>query len=213
MTTEPLTTSLSFEQALDELRRPQGVICFQLNGRYVLSCDPSNDHAVQRINTLKQRQPGRPLAMIFAHLDAALRSSIHSPLFHLLPTFAPLLTVSVASPPGVSRFAHQGIGMIGVGLADQGVARGLLEAWGGPLLVSSANPTGQPSPRSYEQVRAYGFDVPLLQSPHANMSEVDVPHVTVVSLKSSKVHVLSQGVVTQEQLDEEWARLRAHGVV
>lgn len=211
MTTPLPITPLSLPQALELLKQPGGVVCFQLNGRYVLSCDPEQDEAVQRINQLKGRKPGRPLAMIFADLEHALKSPIHSPLLHLLPTFAPLITVSVASPPGVSRFAHQGVGMIGIGLSDNGVARELLKAWGAPLLVSSANPTGEPSPLSYEQVRTYGFDVPLFGDNAQGCEEP--PRVTVVGLSHYEPKALSEGCVTQAQLNAEWARLKSDEVI
>jgi tRNA A37 threonylcarbamoyladenosine synthetase subunit TsaC/SUA5/YrdC len=104
--------------------------------------------------------------------------------------------------------------MIGVGLSDQGVARELLLAWGGPLLVSSANPTGEPSPLSYEQVRSYGFDVPLFgDTQEAQQTQEEPPRVTVVGLSHYEPKALSEGCVTQAQLSAEWARLKANEVI
>jgi L-threonylcarbamoyladenylate synthase len=192
------------------------VVMFRLNGRIVLSCNPYNDEAVQRVNALKRRQPGRPLALILPSLDAAAAAQISSPLLQLLPRFRPYLTVSIPSPPGVSRFAHHGLGMVGVGLVDEGPAAALLLSFGRPLLVSSANPTGEPSPRTLSDVRAYGFELPALApspgEPPLTVA-VEAPSVTVVTLADSRLRVLSAGSVAEEALNEEWARLRATGAV
>jgi len=214
MTTTLTPNTHSISEALHELRSPQGVICFKLNGRYVLSCDPYQDEAVQRINELKGRKAGRPLVMIFKDREAIDRAEVHSPLLHLLPTFAPLLTVSIPAPVGISRSAHQGIGMLGIGLVDRGVGEALLSEWGGPLLVSSANPTGQPSPRSAAQLRAYGFELPIIgQIEPDERADERPPQVTVVTLASSKVKVLSPGLITERELNEEWERLIASGLI
>lgn len=206
---------LSHDEALALLRAGE-LVAFRLNGRLVLSCDPYHDEAVQQVNALKRRQPGRPLALILPSLQAALSAQISSPLLNLLPTFSPYLTVSIPSPPGVSRFAHHGMGMVGVGLVGVGPVAELLSAFGRPLLVSSANPTGAPSPRTLREMRSYGFEVPALAPPAGapNLDElVETPSVTVVTLANSRLRVLSAGSVLEGALNDEWERLRALGVV
>jgi L-threonylcarbamoyladenylate synthase len=206
---------LSRDEALT-LLQAGALVAFRLNGRLVLSCDPYNDDAVQRVNALKRRQPGRPLALVLPSLQAAVAAQISSPLLHLLPRFRPYLTVSIPSPPGVSRFAHHGLGMVGVGLVDEGPEAALLGAFGRPLLVSSANPTGEPSPRTLSEMRSYGFDVPVLAPPAGapGLDEpVEAPSVTVVTLADSRLRVLSAGSASEGALNDEWGRLRALGVV
>jgi L-threonylcarbamoyladenylate synthase len=206
---------ISIAEALERLKAGE-LVAFRLNGRLVLSCDPYNDAAVQRVNELKRRQPGRPLALIVDSMRMATSAQISSPLMHLLGRFHPYLTVSIPSPPGVSRFAHHGVGMVGVGLVGEGLVGALLEAFGKPLLVSSANPTGEPSPRTLTEMRAYGFDVPTLAPPSEEPSltePIEAPSVTVVTLAHSRLRLLSEGSVSEEALNDEWERLRALAVV
>lgn len=205
---------MTISEALSVLRAPDGVICFKLNGRYVLSCNPYHNEAVQRINQLKGRQLGRPLVMIFEDLKSIERAEIHSPLLHLLPRFAPLITLSIPAPVGISRAAHQGTGMLGVGLVDQGVGRALLSEWGAPLLVSSANPTGEPSPRTFNELTRYGFALPFLGGAQGEEPEEGpLAKVTVVTLASSQVKVLSEGRISEQELSEEWERLIKVGLI
>jgi|GEM_PF-2178086 len=214
MTTALHSSSITISEALEQLRTPDGVICFKLNGRYVLSCNPYHQEAVQRINQLKGRQLGRPLVMVFEDLKSIERAEIHSPLLHLLPRFAPLVTLSIPAPVGISRAAHQGTGMLGVGLVDQGAGRALLSEWGGPLLVSSANPTGAPSPRTLSDLAGYGFNLPLLSGPEGEAQrDESLAKVTVVTLASSQVKVLSEGQVTERELRDEWSRLVNLGLI
>lgn len=213
---DPLTSAIiSADEALSRLEAGD-VVSFRLNGRLVLSCDPYNDEAVARVNALKQRQPGRPLALIVSSTQMATSAQISSPLMHLLGPFHPYLTVSIPSPPGVSRFAHNGLGMVGVGRVSEGLIGKILCAFGRPLLVSSANPTGAPSPRTLSEMRAYGFDVPTLapMPEEPSLTEpIEAPSVTVVTLADSRLRLLSQGSVSEEALTREWERLRALGVV
>ena len=213
MTTPSDHNMLSISEAIQQLHAPDGVICFKLNGRYVLSCDPYQEEAVKRINELKGRREGRPLVMIFEDLAAVRKAEIHSPLLHILPRFAPLITVSIPAPAGISSDAHKGIGMLGIGLVDHGVGKALLSEWGGPLLVSSANLAGEPSPRTKSDVLAYGFQVPIVWS-SGEVHDLDdpPPRMTVVTLTASKLKVLSAGQITQEELDVEWARLKVVGL-
>lgn len=214
MTTDLTYKNHTISEALHHLHAPDGVICFKLNGRYVFSCNPYHDKAVQRINRLKGRQLGRPLVMLFEDLKSIEKAEIHSPLLHLLPRFAPLITLSIPAPIGISRAAHQGTGMLGLGLVDQGVGQALLAEWGGPLLVSSANPTGQPSPRTLSDLQNYGFDIPLLKNTLDEDYPIkDLAKVTVVTLALSKIKVLSAGDITEAELTEEWTRLLSIGLI
>lgn len=141
-------------QALDA----GGLIAYPTEAVYGLGCDPLNPAAVQQLLALKQRPMHKGLILIAAGFD------------QLEPWLAPLPAARrkavLASWPGphtwiwpVSetvpvwlRGAHTSLA---VRVTAHPLASALCEAFGGPLVSTSANPAGRRPARSPLRVRQY----------------------------------------------------------
>lgn len=144
-------------QALDT----GGLIAYPTEAVYGLGCDPLDADAVLRLLALKHRPMHKGLILIAAGFD------------QLEPWLAPLPAARrqavLASWPGphtwiwpVSeavpvwlRGAHAGLA---VRVTAHPLARALCEAFGGPLVSTSANPAGRRPARSPLRVRQYFAD-------------------------------------------------------
>jgi L-threonylcarbamoyladenylate synthase len=111
---------------------------------YGVAADPSSPSAVARLFSIKQRQEDKPVGLLVADLDTALRIVD-------LPEYAvrwarsfwpgPLNLVAVTRLELPAGVGDQMKGTVGVRVPDHATAIEILSAFG-PLAVTSANPSG-----------------------------------------------------------------------
>jgi L-threonylcarbamoyladenylate synthase len=210
-------------QAIHLLKQPGGIVCFKLDHRYVLGACAFDDQAIQRILEIKQRKVGRPLVVAFNSLKEIENIQASSPLLSLLKTFPYGLTLSIPAFPSLSRSAHLGMGMIGVRLMDDPIARTLIEHLGYPLVISSANVSGSPSANHFKDLEKY--EIPskvdlILSSPpevkaerstelrSSSPSQERTDRPTVVGLVQSQLTLFSKGSIEFDDLRTIWTQKR-----
>ncbi len=134
-----------------------GVVLHATEGVWGLACDPFNVQAVGRVLLLKGRPVAKGLILVggnsrhFAEeldaLDPADRSRVEStwpgPVTWVLP--------SMRFPEWISG----GRETVAVRVSGHPQVRALCERFGGPLVSTSANPTGRPPATSQIKARAY----------------------------------------------------------
>jgi L-threonylcarbamoyladenylate synthase len=111
-----------------------------------MACSADNKDAVEKIYTLKKRDPRKPLVLMTSHIDAA-RSLIHIP-DKLLPWLSmqwpgALTLVSRAVSLQYSH-CHQDTPMLGVRIPAHSRLLELLASLKYPLAVTSLNHSGEP---------------------------------------------------------------------
>jgi L-threonylcarbamoyladenylate synthase len=137
--------------ALERCVGEGGVAIFPADTLYGLACDPLNEAAVQRIHSTKGRDEGRPCAVMYfsplamRELVSGLGERSRQAVSELLP--GPV-TLVIANPerryPLASRDVPQ---TLGVRLIE-GPLAGVMT----PIFQTSANRTGAPAPRSFEEI-------------------------------------------------------------
>jgi L-threonylcarbamoyladenylate synthase len=134
--------------------RKGGVIAYPTEAVFGLGCDPNNKTAVQRILNVKQRSPAKGFILIAATLtqlkpfveplDVLSRKRVVAtwpgPVTWLLPA---------RNAPVWLRGCHD---TLAVRVTAHPPAAALCQAWGGPLVSTSANLSGRPPARSALQV-------------------------------------------------------------
>ncbi len=155
--TRPFPNSLTnrLRQAVAVVRAG-GIIAYPTEAVYGLGCDPLNTRALEALLALKQRPWHKGLIVIAADLamlepllqplDAEVRQRITAtwpgPVTWVLP--------AQAWVPELLRGRHPGLA---VRVTAHPLAQALCQAWGGPLVSTSANRSRQPPARSALQVR------------------------------------------------------------
>lgn len=143
------------DQAVRVLARG-GIIAYPTEGVWGLGCDALNAQAVERVYRIKQRPSGKGLILI-SHDVAALQ-----PL--LAPIDAALWTRICADWPGpvtwilpaarrAPRWLTGARASIAVRVTAHPVARALCEAFGAPIVSTSANASSHRPARNALQVR------------------------------------------------------------
>jgi L-threonylcarbamoyladenylate synthase len=140
---------MTAEPSLSAVVARGGVAVFAADTVYGLCADAQNAAAVERLLTLKRRPPGKPAALAFCSLEAALAAlpelgeRTRAALCALLP--GPL-TLLLPNPAG--RFPLAGGELLGVRVIDVGLEPDR------PVVQTSANLAGGPEPRTVEEVPA-----------------------------------------------------------
>jgi L-threonylcarbamoyladenylate synthase len=137
--------------------RAGGLIAYPTEAVFGLGCDPHNEAALTRLLSLKDRPQEKGLILIAADeaqlepwvealpadVAARVRSSWPGPVTWLIP-----------ARPGVSALLRGAHASLAVRVTAHPLAAALARAFGGALVSTSANPSGEPPAREIEALRA-----------------------------------------------------------
>jgi L-threonylcarbamoyladenylate synthase len=154
-----LTTISDFRihQAVRALRAG-GVIAYPTEGVWGLGCDPDNAGAVLRLLELKQRALSKGLVLVaadigqfephLAGLDAAARERLRA-------SWPAALTWLVPHNGAAADWIRGDSQRVALRVSAHPVVAQLSRAFGGPLVSTSANPSGRPPAMTVLGVRRY----------------------------------------------------------
>jgi L-threonylcarbamoyladenylate synthase len=196
--------------------RGGGVVAFPTETVYGLGADALSERAVRRVFELKGRPAGNPLIVHVSGEEMARSVAADWPreAAQLAAAFWPgPLTIVLPRRAEVPGVVTGGGDTVGVRCPEHPITLALLEAFGGPLVGPSANPSGRVSPTSAAHVReAFSEeDVFVLDGGPCRRGIES----TVVVL-GAQARVLRPGVVSAEEISRVLGRevlAAEHGVV
>jgi L-threonylcarbamoyladenylate synthase len=144
-----------------EVLRGGGVVAYPTEGVWGLGCDPGNPAALRRLLALKGRDPGKGMILIAADLaqvEPYLAGLDREQRARLAATWPGPMTWVVPAGHRVSPLVSGGRPGLALRVSAHPPVAALCRAWGGPLVSTSANPSGRPAPRSALKVRHYFGD-------------------------------------------------------
>jgi len=194
-------SSESFDRVA-EVIKAGGIIAFRTDTLYGLGADPFNPSAVQKIKQLKGREGHKPILVVIserAHVARLLTRQTNS-FEHLSRKFWPgALTIIGEAAADLPGELTAGTKTLGVRLPDDGRVRALVEACGGALTATSANPANELPARSALDVEQYfGDAVDLIVDGGA--AKTDQPS-TVVDATTEQVMLIREGAVPWAQIE------------
>lgn len=118
-----------------------GILAIRGVGGYHLACDACSPLAIQRLRTRKRR-PHKPLAIMVANgvaesFSEPYRTALQDPV-------RPVVLVPKTSLPPLNEAVAPGLSEIGILLPDSPLHVLIAEDFGGALVMTSANVSGQP---------------------------------------------------------------------
>ncbi|SFC41936.1 L-threonylcarbamoyladenylate synthase [Marinospirillum celere] len=161
MNVEPVDAQAVVEAAA--VLRQGGVLAYPTEAVWGLGCDPFNSRAVQRLLLLKQRDPAKGVILIAASME-----QFKPWLTGLEPEKLARLEASWPGPytwlvndngytPELIKGRHR---KVALRVTNHPWVVALCEAFGGPLVSTSANLAGEPTLESYQAViEAFGEEV------------------------------------------------------
>jgi L-threonylcarbamoyladenylate synthase len=188
-------------QILDD----DGIICFPTENAYRLGASAVSERAVNALMAVKRRSAHAPALIFVSDADAldTVAADVSDTARLLARTFWPrpltlLVSPGEVFPPKVRKTLSKATGLIGVRIPSHPVARAIVQQFGKPLLVSSANLAKRSGASSPAQVRKN-----FARQVEAMVDLGDLPSTTpstLVDVSGDGLHIQRQGAVSEEEI-------------
>ena len=190
-----------------------GLVAMPTETVYGLAADATNPEAVAAIYRVKERPVFNPLIAHLSSAELAFAQGLFSDeAKRIADAFWPgplTMVVDETDTTTVCDLARAGLSTLAVRVPAHPVASALLEAFGGPLVAPSANPSGRISPTRAEHVAADmagKIDLILDGGPCTEGIES-----TVIDARGETPVLLRRGTVTPEEIERIWPGLAEGG--
>lgn len=137
-----------------EVLRSGGVILYPTDTIWGIGCDATNDKAVERIYKIKQREDNKSMLVLLdsvAKLDRYV-NDVPDVAFDLIEMSEKPLTIiyeqSKALSPNLSKTNQS----VGIRITNETFSKRLIEQFKKPIVSTSANISGEPSPACFFDV-------------------------------------------------------------
>lgn len=140
--------------------RSDRVIAYPTETVYGLGVNPFSAVALERLYTVKRRDPNHPVLLIAANEEQvnSVVSSVPANARALMESFWPgPLSLLFPADDVVAGMLQSAEGKVCIRITAHATARALCEAFGGPITSTSANATGHPPARSVREIELPGI--------------------------------------------------------
>lgn len=142
--------------AIDVLRKG-GIILYPTDTVWGIGCDATNSDAVRRVFEIKQRSDAKALITLVGSLAQLERtvSGIPDVAYQLIEFTDKPLTIVYDGVQPSARIAPELLaadGTIGVRVTSEPFSAALCRAFGKPLVSTSANISGHPTPAYFDEI-------------------------------------------------------------
>jgi L-threonylcarbamoyladenylate synthase len=196
----PADVQRQVDEGVRVLRRG-GIVAYPTDTVYGLGASMSISGAVERVFAGKRRPRDMALPLLVADTSqvARLASQVPPVARRLMDSFMPgALTLVMPASPAVPGIVTAGGSTVAVRIPDHPIPIVLIESIGAPLVGTSANRSGHPSPLTAAEVRAqFGDDIDAV---------IDDGHPcpgtesTIVDVTAEIPVILREGAVSAEAL-------------
>lgn len=181
--------------------RNGGIVVYPTDTVYGIGCDPRNEEALTKLLALKGRS-GKPLPLLASSIEVVkLIVEVPSEAEKLMRAFWPgPLTIVLPLKTSLPNQVTMGKPKVGLRIPNHAVARILAEGAGGLIVGTSANKSGEPSPKSFDEIDPHlkgMVDVVI----NGGICPLRIPS-TVVEIDGG-VKVIREGVVKVEEVLKE----------
>ena len=175
-----------------------GLVAFATETVYGLAVVYDNESSFERLVRIKGRSLGKPFSMMVAdHDDIFLYAEPNPNSEKLAAKFMPgEITLIMLGKSSLPWWVSLHTGKIGVRIPDDDYVRALIRVVGKPLLVTSANRSGQPALVAFDDVtREFCNDVDVIVKGKCNSS---MPSTVVDTC--GKISIIRVGSISKEMI-------------
>ena len=185
--------STELDKAAELLNKGE-VIAFPTETVYGLGVVFDNKEAYDRLVQVKRRPPMKPFTLMLADVeDVEKYAELNDTAKALVKNFMPgQFTMITTAKPGLPKWCVSEIGRVGIRIADYDLIRDLIRKTGKPLLVPSANRSGEEPGTTAQQVAdTFGDEFPAVID---GKTVSNLPS-TVVMVEEQYTHVFREGAI------------------
>lgn len=132
----------------------QAAILYPTDTIWGLGCDATNEAAIRKIFTIKNRPEDKPFIMLVSDLEMLEHyvGSVHPKIDRLLNFHSRPLTVVYPKAQNLPPLAHAANGSVAVRIANDEFCKKLIATFGKPLISTSANISDAPFPKHFGEI-------------------------------------------------------------
>lgn len=131
-----------------------GTVLYLCDTIWGLGCDPSNEAAVEKIIQLKNRPENKSFIVLTDHFRflECIVPEFPEVCYDLIDYSTEPLTIIYPNAKGLAKQVCAEDGSVGIRLTKDPYCMSYLKALKGPLLSTSANLSGQPFPKNFDDI-------------------------------------------------------------
>lgn len=195
-------TSENVDKAVQLLLRGE-IVAIPTETVYGLAGDGSNESAITKIYSTKERPSFNPLISHYSSLEKAKQDVIlNNSAIKLFEKFSPgpLTIILLKSEDSrICRLATSGLNTAAIRIPSHPVTQKILQAIDLPIVAPSANPSNRISPVSAEHVEKL-FNGSLNFILDGGICEIGLES-TIIDLSTNKPTILRNGSITKEMIE------------
>lgn len=137
-----------------EVMAEGGIILYPTDTIWGIGCDATNEKAVQRVYELKRRADNKAMLVLMdseAKLDRYV-SDVPDIAWDLIGVSDKPLTIIYSSAKNLATNLLGADGSVGIRITNEEFSKKLCERFRKPLVSTSANVSGEPSPANFSEV-------------------------------------------------------------
>jgi L-threonylcarbamoyladenylate synthase len=137
-----------------EVLRKGGVILYPTDTVWGIGCDATNEEAVAKIYALKRSEDKKSMLVLCRDADMVVRYVDKAPgiAFEVMEMATKPLTLILPGATGLAKNLIPEEKTLGVRVPDHEFCYKLLRKFGRPIVSTSANISGEPTPRSVRDI-------------------------------------------------------------
>lgn len=182
--------------------RNGGVVLHPTETCYGLTADVFSEQAVKKVYALKDMAESKPVSIMVSSLEEAVKyGNFSEKALELAREYWPgPLTIIVPRTELLPTYLNRGVSTVGVRCPDHEITQDLLREFGGPLITTSANRTGEPQAydvetfligRDADEEGGNGIPDAIIDMGH--IPEIDPS--TIVEVIGDEIKVLRNGPI------------------
>jgi L-threonylcarbamoyladenylate synthase len=180
------------------------IVLYPTDTTYALGVNALSEIAIERVYSLKQRAPRKPIHVVVADLPAAEQYVILNARARILAqTFLPgPLTLVLPHRKNIPENLVSGLATLGFRIPDNAISIALARAAGVPITTTSANLSGQGDTYTVRDCLTQ-LGSPAGEEIAVILDQGELPHVrpsTVVDLSKSDLIIIREGPIPEFEL-------------
>jgi len=131
-----------------------GLILYPTDTIWGIGCDATNAEAVERVYALKKRDRNKPMIVLVASIEMLKKyvRHVHPRLETLLLYHVRPLTIIYKNAMNLPKNVTAPDSSIAIRIPQDKFCQALIEAFGKPLIATSANLSGEPYPANFGEI-------------------------------------------------------------
>ncbi len=182
-----------------------GVVVYPTDTSYGIGCDPRISDALNRLIEIKHRDPSRGIPLLFASLNQCMEfhefNDLELAIGRLFwPGALTLVVTTIIDLPQNITGRHKSVA---IRVPDHNIPRGIAHEIGGPIVGTSANRSGGPSPFDLSTARdQLGDEVDLYIDAGESEMKKNSTIIGVEEGTPANIRIFREGAISIEQLSK-----------